>query len=128
MDTSGKVRVKTHKPLVFIVGTHIDQLGLSADAKLFELDQQIDMLIKKNGFQDRVQYADKNKKITSFFQSTTNQKTMKLSKKFDRMSSLIYGRDEFAIEYPVSYLLLCLDLQNEPCYGRLQSTSFKAWH
>ena len=66
MDTYGEVRVKTHKPLVFIVGTHIDQLGPSADAKLFEYDQQIDTLIKKNGFQDIVQYADKNQNCVFF--------------------------------------------------------------
>ena len=58
MDTYGEVRVKTHQPL--------DQLGPAADAKLFELDQQIDTLIKKNGFQDIVQYADKNQNRVFF--------------------------------------------------------------
>ena len=66
MDTTGGIRVKTHKPLVFIVGTHIDQLGPSADAKIIELDQQIDMLIKKSGFQDIVQYADKTQNRVFF--------------------------------------------------------------
>ena len=113
MDTSGEVRVKTHKPLVFIVGTHIDQLGPSADAKMIELDQQIDLLIKKNGFQDIVQYADKNQKRVFFPVDNTSESDEAFKKIRSNVNSLIYGRDEFAIEYPVSYLLLCLDLQNE---------------
>ena len=113
MDTYDELRVKTHKPLVFIVGTHIDQLGPSADAKVFELDQQIDTLIKKNGFQDIVQYADKNENRVFFPVDNTSENDDAFIKIRSNVNSLIYGRDEFAIEYPVSYLLLCLDLQNE---------------
>ena len=113
MDTTGGVRVKTHKPLVFIVGTHIDQLGPSADAKIIELDQQIDLLIKKNGFQDIVQYADKNQNRVFFPVDNTSESDEAFKKIRSKVNSLIYWRDEFAIEYPVSYLLLCLDLQNE---------------
>ena len=113
MDTTGGVRVKTHQPLVFIVGTHIDQLGPSADAKIIELDQQIDLLIKKNGFQDIVQYADKNQNRVFFPVDNTSESDEAFKKIRSNVNSLIYGRDEFAIEYPVSYLLLCLDLQNE---------------
>ena len=113
MDTTGGVRVKTHKPLVFIVGTHIDQLGPSADTKMIELDQRIDLLIKKNGFQDLVQYADKNQKRVFFPVDNTSESDEAFKKIRSNVNSLIYGRDEFVIEYPVSYLLLCLDLQNE---------------
>ena len=113
MDTTGGIRVKTHKPLVFIVGTHIDQLGPSADAKIIELDQQIDLLIKKNGFQDIVQYADKNQNRVFFPVDNTSESDEAFKKIRSNVNSLIYGRDEFAIEYPVNYLLLCLDLQNE---------------
>ena len=113
VDTSGEVRVKTHKPLVFIVGTHIDQLGSSADVKMIELNQQIDMLIKKNGFQDIVQYADKNQKRVFYPVDNTSDSDEAFMKIRSSVNSLIYGRDEFAIEYPTSYLLLCLDLQNE---------------
>ena len=38
IDTPGKGIVKTHKPLVFIVGTHKDQLGSSADVRIAELN------------------------------------------------------------------------------------------
>ena len=34
MDTSGEASVKTHRPLVFIIGTHRDKLGPSADKKI----------------------------------------------------------------------------------------------
>ena len=53
-------------------------------------------------------------KIASFSQSdNTSENYDAFIKIRSNVNSLIYGRDEFAIEYPVSYLLLCLDLQNE---------------
>ena len=67
-------------------GTHIDQLGPSADAKIFELDQQIDTLIKKNGFQDIVQYVDKNQNRVIF----PVERAMKPLKRFDQMSTALF--------------------------------------
>ena len=61
MDTSGKDIIKTHKSLVFIIGTHIDQLGSSADQKINQLNQHIGSVVKKNGFRNLVQYADECK-------------------------------------------------------------------
>ena len=34
MDMSGEASVKTHKSLVFVIGTHRDKLGKSADMKI----------------------------------------------------------------------------------------------
>ena len=112
MDTPGKDTVKTHKPLVFIVGTHKDQLGSSADQKIAELNQYIISLIVKNGFQDLVLYADKNKGQIFFSVDNTSESDDDFKSIRSKVNSLVYHRKEFTIDYPISYLLLCLDLQN----------------
>ena len=61
MDTSDKAGVKTHKPLVFVVGTHKDKLDSSADEKIAELNMWLDTLILNGGFKPLVQYANKGK-------------------------------------------------------------------
>ena len=112
MNTPGKDTVKTHKPLVFIIGTHKDKLGSSADAIIAELNQYIVSSIEKNGFQDLVLYAD-NRKGQVFFpvdNTSENDDDFKLIR--SKVNTLINARKEFTIDYPVSYLLLCLDLQN----------------
>ena len=112
MDTPGKDTVKTHKPLVFIVGTHKDQLGSSADRKIAELNKYIISLIMKNGFQDLVLYADKNKGQIFFSVNNTSESDDDFKLIRSKVNSLVYHRKEFTIDYPISYLLLCLDLQN----------------
>ena len=113
IDTSVKGGVKMHKPLVFVVGTHTDQLGSSADTRIAELNQEIHSLIHKNGFQDIVQYADTHKNQVIFPVDNTSESDEDFKFIRSNVNSLIDGRKEFNIEYPVSYLLLCLDLQNE---------------
>ena len=112
MDTPGKDTVKTHEPLVFIVGTHRDQLGSSADAKIAELNQYIISLIEKNGFKYLVQYADISTGQIFFPVDNTSESDDDFKLIRSRVTTLINDRNEFTIDYPVSYLLLCLDLQN----------------
>ena len=113
IDTPGKGIVKTHKPLVFIVGTHKDQLGSSADVRIAELNQYIITLIEENGFQDLVLYADKSKGEIFFSVDNTSDSDDDFKLIRSRVNSLVYHRKEFfTIDYPISYLLLCLDLQN----------------
>ena len=112
MDTSGKDVIKTHKSLVFIVGTHIDQLGSSADQKIHQLNQHIDSVIKKNGFRDLVQYADEHKGSVFFPVDNTSESDEDFRVIRSKVNSLVSHREEFAIEYPITYLLFCLDLQN----------------
>ena len=113
MDTSGKERVKVHKPLVFIIGTHVDKLGSAADSRIAELNEHIDKLLKKSEFNHLVQYADNKKNQVFFPVDNTSDRNDDLKLIRSNVNSLINGREEFAIEYPASYLLLCLDLQNE---------------
>ena len=112
MDTPGKDTVKTHKPLVFIVGTHKDQLGSSADARISELNQYIISVIKMNGFQDLVLYADKQKGQIFFPVDNTSESDNDFKLIRSKVNTLINARKEFTIDYPISYLLLCLDLIN----------------
>lgn len=112
MDTPGKAGVKTHKPLVFIVGTHKDQLGPSAHEKIAQLNDRIDSLMRNSGFQDLVQYADAAKGQVMFTVDNTSESDEDFKIIRSRVHSLVTGRKEFTIEYPISYLLFCLELQN----------------
>ena len=112
MDAPGKDTVKTHKPLVFIIGTHKDKLGSSADAKIAKLNQDMISLIEKNGFQNLVLYADKRKCQVFFPVDNTSESDDDFKLIRSKVNTLINARKEFTIDYPVSYLLLCLDLQN----------------
>ena len=114
MDTRGDLDagVKTHKPLVFIIGTHKDKLGSSADKKIAKLNQHLDSLILKSGFQDLVQYADADKGQVMFAVDNTSESDEDFKAIRSKVHSLISGRKEFTIEYPIAYLLFCLELQN----------------
>ena len=112
MNTPGKDTVKTHKPLVFIVGTHKDKLGSSANARISELNQYIIYLIEKNGFQELVLYADKHRRQIFFPVDNTSDSDDDFKLIRSKISTLINSHKEFTIDFPVSYLLLCLDLQN----------------
>ena len=53
LDLSGEASVKTHKPLVFIIGTHKDKLGPSADKKIAELNKHLNSQIENRGFREQ---------------------------------------------------------------------------
>ena len=112
MDIQGKAKVKTHKPLVFIIGTHKDQLGQLADEKIARLNEHLDSVIVKTGFQNLVQYADADKGQVMFAVDNTSESDEDFQVIRSKIHSLISGRDEFTIEYPITYLLFCLELQN----------------
>ena len=114
MGTPGDLEggVKTHKPLVFIIGTHKDKLGPSADQKIAKLNQHLDSLIVKSGFQDLVQYADAGKGQVMFTVDNTSESDEDFKAIRSKIHGLISGRKEFTIKYPMAYLLFCLELQN----------------
>ena len=112
MGTLGDSGVKTHKPFVIIVGTHKDKLGPSAEVRIAELNKHLESLIKKNGFLDLVQYADFSKGQVMFAVNNTAESDEDFKAIRSQVHSLISGREEFTIEYPITYLLFCLELQN----------------
>ena len=116
MDTSSESRVKTHKPLVFIVGTHIDELQArikdkDLDAETSKLNQYLDSLLIKNGFRDLVEYYNADECKVMFTINNMSDSDNDFKKVRTRVNNLIKGRDEFTIRYPLKYLLFCLDLQ-----------------
>ena len=112
MDMSGEASVKTHKPLVFVIGTHRDKLGPSADKKIAELNEHLSSLTKNSGFRDLVQYADRRKGHVMFTVDNTSESDEDFKLIRSRVSNMIRDRQEFIIEYPIRYLLFCLELQN----------------
>ena len=113
MDTSsGKASVKTHKPFVFIVGTHKDKLGPSASVKIAGLNKHLNKLIVENGFEELVQYANTSEGQVMFTIDNTSESDEEVKSIRSKIHSLISSRKEFIIEYPITYLLFCLELQN----------------
>ena len=112
MDISDNSDVKTHQPFVFIVGTHVDQIQSSADENIAQLNQHIDALIVKHGFKHLVEYHDRNRGSVIFQVDNISGSDAQFKEIRSKVNSLIWGRDKFAITYPVNYLLVCLDLQN----------------
>ena len=112
MDTPGRADVKTHKPLVFIIGTHKDKLGPLADEKISKLNEHLNSAILKSGFEDLVEYADASKTQVMFAVDNTSESDEDFKVIRSKIHSLINDRDEFTIEYPITYLLFSLELQN----------------
>ena len=112
MGTQSNTNVKTYKPLVLIIGTHKDNLGPEAEPKIAELNEHLDSLITRNGFLDLVQYADPSKGQVMFAVDNTSESDEDFKAIRSQVHSLISGREEFTIEYPITYLLFCLELQN----------------
>jgi GTPase SAR1 family protein len=112
MDTSGKASDKTHKPLVFIIGTHKDKLGSSADDKIAALNEQLDSLLLKSGFEDLVQHADASKGQIMFTVDNTSKNDEEDFDSIRSKVSCLISRDDFTIEYPARYLLFCFVLQS----------------
>ena len=113
MDTSEEDSVKTHKPMVFIIGTHKDRLGSEAEGiiKINRLNRHLDFIIRRNGFRDLVQYAGDDHNVM-FAVDNTSDSEEDFQKIRSNVNRLINTLKEFSIEYPISYLLFCLDLQN----------------
>ena len=112
MNMPNEIGVKTHKPLVFVVGTHKDKLTESPQKKIDKLNEGLDELITKNGFRNILQYADDDKGQVMFTvdNGSDSEDDFKLIR--SEINNFIRGRDEFSIDYPIRYLLFCLELQN----------------
>ena len=112
MDMPNEIGVAMHKPLVFVVGTHKDMLKETAAEKIAKLNQELDMLIIKNGFRDLVQYANKHNGQTMFTVDNSSDSDEDFQLMRSKVNKFIRGCDEFSIDYPIRYLLFCLELQN----------------
>ena len=112
VDAMNEIGVETHKPLVFVVGTHKDKLTESPQKKIDKLNKDLDELITKNGFRDLIQYANKDKGQVMFTVNNRSDSDEDFKLIRSTVNNFIRGRDEFSIDYPIRYLLFCLELQN----------------
>ena len=113
MDTSGQAGHHTPSPHVFIVATHKDKLGPSADQKILQLNAYLKSLIKESGFESLVQYADRAKGQVMFAVDNTSESEEDFRAIRSNVHKLVVSRKEFTVTYPLSYLLFCLELQND---------------
>lgn len=113
MEMPGKAGLDVHNPYVFIVATHKDKLGQLATEKIRQLNSDLKSLIKESGFENLVQYADWAKDEVVFAVDNTAEDDEDFKAIRSKVHNLIVGREEFSIEYPISYLLFCLELQSD---------------
>ena len=112
VDVPSEDNIKTHKSVVFIIGTHIDQIKNSISDKMTLLNQQIHSLVVRNNFRDLVQYCgEKDHVIFPVDNFSSSDEHFKVIR--SKVSSLIWGHEDFNIKFPTTYLLVCIQLQNE---------------
>ena len=102
----------SHKPVVFIVGTHIDQLGSEANSTIDKINEDLDKIIREHNFLDLVCYADGRLKKVMYLVDNTCDEDHNFQMLRSSINTFISTRNEFTIEYPLSYLLFCLQLQS----------------
>lgn len=112
MGSFSEAGIKTHNPYVLIVATHKDLLGPSADEKIDKLNRHLHRIITVNGFEDLVQYANANGNHVMFTVDNTAESDDDFKPIRKKVHDLVCGRSEFNIEYSISYLFFCLELQS----------------
>ena len=103
---------RSHKPIVFIVGTHIDKLGSRANSMIAEINESLDKLIQHHKFSKVVRYANFIFSKVMYPVDNTSEKDDNFKVLRRDVNKFIASRSEFTVLYPVSYLLSCLELQN----------------
>ena len=103
---------KSHEPVVFIVGTHIDLLESRSDPVIAEINCSLDRIIQDHGFSDIVVYANSSSSTVMYTVDNTSVKDENFKILRSDINGYICSRHEFMVLYPVSYLLFCLELQN----------------
>ena len=102
---------EAHEPVVFIVGTHTDQLGARADSVIGEMNKSLDEIIHQHNFSSVIHYANAGSKTVMYTVNNTSLKDPNFRIIRSDVNTYISDRNEFSVKYPVSYLLLCLELQ-----------------
>ena len=103
---------KSHEPVVFIVGTHIDLLKSGPGSVLAEMNESLDKIIRKHGFSSIVHYANNTSSRVMYTVDNTSVKDDNFKVLRTDINGYICSRHEFMVLYPVSFLLFCLELQN----------------
>ena len=103
---------KSYKPVVFIVGTHIDLLKSRASSVIAEMNESLDRIIRNHGFTNVVRYANNTSSRVMYTVDNTSVKDDNFKILRTDINKYIDDRNEFTVRYPVSFLLSCLELLN----------------
>ncbi len=101
-----------HKPMVFVVGTHIDKLGSEASDILDKINKMLHGMIHQMKFSHLICPADSLLKKVMYEVDNTSEEDEKFHCLRSDINQYIRSKSDFEVEYPVSYLLFCLELQN----------------
>ncbi len=101
-----------HEPIVFIVGTHIDMIGSEAQSVLDSINLMLHEMICERNFFHLVRYSNGPLNTVMYKVDNTSSEDQQFQKLRSDINKFIHDRDEFLIEYPVSYLLFCLELHS----------------
>ena len=107
-----KGEVKTHPPMVFIIGTHKDNITINTKKYIATIDSYINATVEKHGFDKLVQYADPKSKKLVFTVNNFSPDDKDFQEIRCRVNALVWNDDNFSVEYPISYLQCSLDLQS----------------
>ena len=107
--------VAKHKPYVFVVGTHKDLVmekhKKKAEKIIEAIDAELIALIKEHKYEDLVVFADNVSNRLLFAVDNTCENDI-FSNIRARVMDLIHSSEEFHIQFPLSYLLASLDLED----------------
>ncbi len=101
-----------HKPMVFIVGTHIDKLGSEAQSILGNINGALYKMIHERKFDDSIRLANRSGKKVMYEVDNTCKDDPGFKRLRSDINQYIKDRDEFSVKFRVSFLLFCLELQN----------------
>ncbi len=101
-----------HKPMVFVVGTHVDKLGSEAGNILDNINIILHDMIQQMKFSHLICPADSLLKKVMYEVDNTSEEDQQFHRLRCDINQYIRSKSEFEVEYPVSYLLFCLELQN----------------
>ncbi len=101
-----------HKAIVFVVGTHIDKLGSEASDILDNINKMLLDMIHRMKFSHLICPADSLLKKVMYEVDNTSEEDKQFHCLRSDINQYITSKSDFDIEYPVSYLLFCLELQN----------------
>ena len=100
-----------HKPVVFIVGTHIDRLN-EADFVIAKMNESLHKIIRVHGFSKVVRYFNAKASKVMYTVDNTSEDDHNFKILRSHVNFYIGERLEFKVVYPIGYLLFCLELQN----------------
>ncbi len=101
-----------HKPIVFIVGTHIDKLGSEAQSKLASINDVLYEMICERKFKHLVHLPNSACMKAMYEVDNTCEVDPGLRSLRSDINQYMKKGDEFLVEFRVSFLLFCLELNN----------------